>query len=216
MEDHERDAFHAVDSGDAERLASILSDHPDAAVARDGDGVSLLRRARYARRERMVEEILRLRPPLDVHDAAAVGDVGRLQELIDGAPDCATAVAGDGFTPLHLAAFFAHPRAVRALLERGADANAVAANGSDLRPLHSAAAAGDRESAALLLEAGADPDAKQRGGFAAIHAAANLGDRELIELLLERGADPSARCDDGRSAREIADAAGHPEAAELI
>jgi ankyrin repeat protein len=216
MREGAREAFEAVDSGDDERLETVLAADPGLADARDDAGVSLVRRARYAQRERMVDAILRRRPALDVHDAAAVGDVDRLEELVDADPASAAAVAGDGFTPLHLAAFFSHPRVVGALIRRGADPNAVAENGTGLRPLHSAAAADDRDSAALLLDAGADPNLAQRGGFTALHAAAAAGDVELIELLLARGADASARADDGRTARDIAAAGGHAELAERL
>ena len=50
---------------------------------------------------------------------------------------------GDGFTPLHLAAFFGGADAVRAILARGADPDADADNPPGVRPIHSAAAVGD-------------------------------------------------------------------------
>ena len=65
---------------------------------------------------------------------------------------------GDGFTPLHLAAFFGGAEAVRAILARGADPDADADNPLGVRPIHSAAAVGDIESVRALLEAGADPN----------------------------------------------------------
>jgi uncharacterized protein len=168
------------------------------------DDVSPLLRAQYAMNEDLVAALLAAGPELDVHEAAAVGDVERLRDLFDRRPELVDAVASDGFQPLHLAAFFRRPDAVRLLLERGAGANAVAANDTRVAPLHSAAAGGDHESVRLLLEAGADPNARQRGGFAPLHAAAAAGDRELVELLVENGADRAAETDDGRSPEDLA------------
>jgi ankyrin repeat protein len=168
------------------------------------DGVSPLLRAQYAMDEARVAALLAEGPELDVHEAAAVGDTERLRALLDEDPALVGAFASDGFQPLHLAAFFRRPAAVRLLLERAADANAVATNDTRVAPLHSAAAGGDHESVRLLLEAGADPNARQRGGFAPLHAAAAAGDRELVELLLASGADRAAETDDGRTPDDLA------------
>jgi uncharacterized protein len=168
-------------------------------------GVSPLLEAQYAMDEERVAALLAEGPELDVHEAAAVGDVDRLRELLDGRPELASAVATDGFTALHLAAFFRRPEGVRLLLERGADPNAVAENAMRVTPLHSAAARGDHVAVRLLLAAGADPNARQQGGFVPLHAAVAVGDRELAEMLLAAGADPNARTDDGRTPEDLAD-----------
>ena len=78
---------------------------------------------------------------------------------------------GDGFTPLHLAAFFGGAEAVRAILARGADPDADADNTFGVRPIHSAAAVGDHASVRALLEAGADPNVEQQGGHTPLDAA---------------------------------------------
>jgi adenosylhomocysteine nucleosidase len=156
------------------------------------DAVSPLLQALYERRSADAEAILAGGPELDVHEAAAVGDVDRLRDLTETDPELVRAVAPDGFTPLHLAAFFARPGAVRLLLGRGADPGSVAVNEMQVTPLHSAAAAGDRESMRMLLEARADPNARQRGGFTAMDAAEASGDQEMAQMLLASGADPPA------------------------
>ncbi|HEX8075576.1 MAG TPA: ankyrin repeat domain-containing protein [Thermoleophilaceae bacterium] len=212
----EQAVFEALEAGDADRLRELLGDRPELASARSEDGVSALLKARYAMRDDLVEAVLAAEPELDVYDAAAVGDVDRLKELIDGDPQLTRAFAADGFTALHLASFFGAAEAVRILLDRGADPGAQAANDMRVAPLHSAAAAGDRDAVGRLLEAGADPNARQRGGYTALHAAAGAGDRELAELLLSKGAKPDERTDDGSSPRDVAAAKGHEELAELL
>ena len=210
------DAFAAVAAGDAERLRSLLAEDPALAHARDGAGVSLVLRAQYRMDDELVAAVGAVGVELDAHEAAALGDTDRLRVLLDGEPERVRALAADGFAPLHLAAFFRRPHAVRLLLERGADANVPAANEMGVTPLHSAAAAVDRESVRLLLEAGADPSARQGGGYTPLHSAAAGGDRELVELLIERGADPAAASDDGHTPADLARERGHGELADLL
>ena len=140
---------------------------------------------------------------LDVFEAAALGRTDRVGELLRTHPELARAYARDGFTALHLAAFFGAPGAARALLDYRADADAVARNPMRVTPLHSAAAAAERDIVRMLLDAGADPNARQEGGFTPIHAAAQNGDYELYELLRSRGADEGAALDDGRTVADL-------------
>ncbi|HWL37931.1 MAG TPA: ankyrin repeat domain-containing protein [Frankiaceae bacterium] len=151
------------------------------------------------------DEILATRAPETAFEAAAVGDTERLGALLGDVG----AVAEDGFTALHLAAFFRHPEAVRLLLDRGAPVNAVASNPMRVQPLHSAAAGGDTECVRLLVEAGADVNARQEGGFVPLHASAQNGDEAAVEALLAGGADPSIATEDGRTAADFAREAGH-------
>jgi ankyrin repeat protein len=135
----------------------------------------------------------------NIFEAAAFGREERLEELLESDPGLARAFSGDGFTALHLAAFFGHAEAVLLLLDGGADPNAVARSAQigPVQPLHSAAATGRLECVRLLLANGADVNARQGGGFTALHAAAASSDTELARLLLAAGADATARADDG-------------------
>ena len=128
---------------------------------------------------------------LDVFEAAALGEVGRLDELLREDPELARASSPDGFTALHYAAFFGSPEAVRALVAGGADLEARSTNkefAPEATPLHSAVAAGRIDNAEALLEAGADPNARQHGGFTPLMEAEHRGDLDLAELLIRHGA----------------------------
>ena len=171
----------------------------------------------YSGDQARVDELLADDPELDVFEASALGRVQRLEELLDADPGLVAAWADDGFTPLHLAAFFRHPDAARLLVERGALVDVVARNKElEVTPLQSAAASREEETAALLLERGADPNVQQRGGFTALHAAAQNGDEPLAELLLVHGADRALTADDGRTAADFARDAGHDSLATRL
>jgi uncharacterized protein len=125
---------------------------------------------------------------LDVFEAAALGKVERLRELLGADPTLTQARSDDDFTALHYAAFFDGPDAARLLVDNGADVNAFADNELGVHPLNSAAAAGQREVAAILLEHGADPNAPTRRGFSPLDAATANGDEEFAALLRSHGA----------------------------
>ncbi|MEP6978103.1 MAG: ankyrin repeat domain-containing protein [Thermoleophilia bacterium] len=165
--------------------------------------VSALMQALYTDDTAKTDQLLVARPELDVFEAAALGRIDRLRELLDANPDLAQAWSPDRATPLHFAAFFRQPEATRLLVERGADLEAVSPTFGDVTPLHSACASGERESARILLEAGADPNVGQRDSFTPLHAAAQHGDEELARLLLARGADRETATDDGRKPRDL-------------
>lgn len=131
-------------------------------------------------------------------------DVERVRALLELEPTAVDAVDGDGFTALHLAAWYGHPKVAELLLTHGADVERVAANPSAVRPLHSAAAGGHLVIVHLMLDRGADIEAEQTGGVRPLHSAAHRDDRAMVELLLGRGADPAAALDDGRTARDLA------------
>ena len=125
-------------------------------------------------------------------------------------PTAVRAVATDGFTALHLAAFFGKVEAARTLLEAGADVATYGTNAFANQPLHAAAAGRHHEVCRLLLGAGADVEATQHGGFRPLHEAAHGGDVELVELFLSAGADPTAITDEGRTPADLAEGAGPP------
>ncbi|MGH3012324.1 MAG: ankyrin repeat domain-containing protein [Gaiellaceae bacterium] len=179
--------------------------------------MSELLAAVYRGDQARVEQLLAEEPALDVFEAAAVGRTERVRELLDAEPGLVTAWTEDGFTALHLAAYFRHPEAARLLVARGAVVNVVARNDElQVTPLQSAAAAREVETAGLLLEHGADPNAHHGGGFTALHAAAQNGDAPLVELLLAHGADPALAADDGRTAADFAREGEHGELAARL
>ncbi|HET6551000.1 MAG TPA: ankyrin repeat domain-containing protein [Solirubrobacter sp.] len=187
-----------VDDITSENLAERLAREPELADARDEHGVSALLLSLYHRRPDARDALLAAGAEVGVLEAAALGDVERLE----GAD--LNIRGGDGFTPLHLAAFFGGPAAVTAILEAGADPDADADNTFGVHPLHSACAVGALESARALLAAGANPNVHQKGGYTPLHTAAHNNDVALVKLLLEHGADRARKDDTGQTALDMA------------
>jgi ankyrin repeat protein len=209
--------LEAVRGGDLAGVAARLDAEPALAGARDANGVSAAQAAGYHGRRDVLALLVERGAPLDGFELAMAGELDRLRELIAGDPGATERRTPDGWTPLHGAAFFAQPEAVRLLLNAGADVHAVSRNAMANQPLHAALAGRlPLGAVALLLDRGADVNARQHGGYTALHAAAQHGDREMAELLLARGADPSIATDDGRTAADLARGGGHDELAALL
>ena len=197
--------FELIDAGDGDALRDALDLDPHLAGTRNADGLSPVLYALYNGRSDLVEPLLDANPPLDVFDSAAVGRTRGLEVLLDGEPALATAWSKDGFTALHLAAFFGQEEAAKLLLERGAEVNLAARNANiHVAPLHSSAAGSHAGIVKLLLEHGADPNAAQDGGSTPLHSAAQNDDRESVEALLEAGADPAFANEDGKTPADLA------------
>src|SRR5437667_1001746 len=197
------DLFAAIDAGDADRVGAMLDADPSLAMARDREGVSALSRARY-RRVRALAEAFKARvAALDVFEAATFGDLDRLAVLLEADPGLTERRSGDGFTALHLAAFFGQDDAVRVLLARGADPDAHGTGWMTGTPLNSAASAGHAATVDLLLESGADPDAVQRAGGHRCTRRRTTATRGRSSSC-SHGADPAAIDDEGRSVADMA------------
>lgn len=206
----------AIDAGDADRVARLVTADPALANVRGDDGVSVLLRARYRFDRPVLDVLLAADPDMDVFDAAALGHLDRLRSRLDEDPARATAFAGDGFTALHLAAFFGKAEVTRTLLDAGASVDTYGRNPFANQPLHAAAAGRHVDVCRLLLAAGADVNAPQHGGYAPLHEAAGNGHVELAELFLSAGADPLATTADGATAADVAERAGHLDLAARL
>ena len=208
-------AFELLRSGDENGLRDLLDQQPALADARDGGSVSLLMHCIYTGRRDLAEQISARRTNLDIFEAASLGRLDRLRQLIAD-PAAVGSRSPDGFTALHFACFFGQSAAARLLIESRAAVDAIAANPMKVMPLHSAASARNLEAARHLLEHGAPVNARQQAGWAPIHAAAQNGDRPMVELLLKHRADPALRNDAGMTPAAVARQKGHEEIALLL
>ena len=206
----------SVRTGDLGSVEQQLARQPGLVDERDPTGVSVVLVALYHGHPEVADVLVAAGADLDVFAAAGVGHLERLELLLDLDPALAGTWSPDGFTALHLAAFFARTGAAQRLLATGADPDVAARNPSEVRPLHSAAAADATEICRLLLDAGAAPDARQQGGYTPLHAAAQHGNADLVVLLLDRGADPRARTAKGLLPADLALEQGHVLVADRL
>jgi uncharacterized protein len=119
--------------------------------------------------------------------------------------------SSDGWTPLHLAAFFGHPALVSDLIAQGANVTARSTNALKNLPLHAAAAGKCRPCVQALLLAGSPVNDQQHGGYTALHSAAQNGDVEMAKMLRAAGADARLNAGAGKSPIDLAREKGFDE-----
>ena len=211
------DLISAVKSGDLDRVNSALAAEPTMAKASDDSGVSLLMLAIYYDQPAVAEALVGHRKDdLDVFEASALGYADMVKRLVGADRSIVRSFSADGFTPLHLAAYFGKADTVWALLNLGADPNLFSRNPLMVAPLHSALSSGNVEIARTLLDMGADPNAASQEGWVALHYAADIGDAELARLLITKGANPDMHNNMGTTPSDLAVEVGHEHVAEAM
>ena len=216
----EAEFLDAAKQGDAARVRQMLAANPALAGARAESGESAVLLAVYYGKEEVLAILLERGAPLDVFEAAAAGVRERVAALVKENGERLRAFSHDGFTPLHLAAFFGRIPVVELLLSAGAPVNEISHNPSELRPLHSAVAHRQPqvalEIARALIAAGADVNATQHGGWTPLHAAALHGNVPLVRLLLDAGAAADAKNETGQTPASLARSKNHKDVAALL
>lgn len=164
--------FAAMHLGSESIVRQLVSRDARVARSRDETGVSAILHCLYDWKLAMMEILLAAGPCLDIFEAAALGKLGRLEELLLCAPELARTWSPDGLTALHLACFYGQEEAVKRLLEAGADPSAKARNGAGTTPLEEATATGQWGIVFLLQARGAEADVFTGQKWAALHMAA--------------------------------------------
>lgn len=183
--------FDLVAKGDTGALVTLLDRDSDLAGARNEQGDSLLLAAIYSGRGDVVAALLQRGVVPDLFEASALGRIDRVRTLLADDPALVRAHSHDGWTALHLAAFFGHPEVARELIARGADVNARSRSerfAKSNTPLHAAAANQQTAVAELLVDHGAEINARDGSGFTPLGLAANSHNDLLVIRLLELGA----------------------------
>ena len=182
-------------------------------------------------------------PPISLEEAAAIGDVDRIKQLIENGFRIKAFDSLSYMTPLHRAAMVGHKPAVELLLAEGAPINErdQALN----TPLYYAIYNGHKEIVELLIRKEADLNTTcsyvngtgyapldvalgrgkveiirllQNNGAEAksIHAAAMLGDKEKVKAFLRQGIDVNLKDDKGNTPLFYAIRDGHDELAQFL
>src|SRR5580658_443835 len=151
-----------------------------------------------------VAELVEADPSLAIFAASILGETDQIEKLVSSNRSLASGLSSDGWTPLHLAAFFGKEDAARALLNKGAQVDARSTNAMQNTPLHAAAAGKHAPVVKLLIDRGANVNARQNGGWTAMHAAAQSGDVEMAQALVAAGADVVPRAENNQSPLDIA------------
>lgn len=185
--DPREDLWLAICEGDHATVESIVDERPALARGRTAEGLPWTLAAVYRGHPGVADLLLRHGAELDPFTAAALGRTDQLRVMLDRGEAGLQDLSADGWTPLHLAAFFGHPETAAMLIDRGADMAARSRNDIGNTPLHAAVAGGRSAVAELLVERGADVNAVANG-LRPLDIAAGREDREMEAYLVAHGA----------------------------
>jgi len=208
--------FDAIKAGELERVKAMVTANPALVTARARNGESAILTAVYHRQKEIANLLVARGAPLTIFEACAAGEVERAERLLDADVLALATFSEDGWTPLHLAAFFGHARITEILLARGADARARSHNPTGNTPLHAALAGNHKFVAALLIGHGADVNAPDAQGWRPLHLAAANNNMDAIKALIAQGADVHAPNGEAKTPLSLATEKNYREAAALL
>jgi ankyrin repeat protein len=208
--------FQAVQSGNTGKVEALLDSNASLATAKNEKGQSAMLMAVYTGRKEIRDLLLARGVALELHEAAAAGQLARVKEIVEKDPALAKSFSPDGFPVFALPAVFGHLEVAEYLLGKGADVNAAATNGTGYNALTGAVASGHTSIVAWLLANGAEPNYRYGAGYSPLLTAAANGHLGIVSLLLASGADLHAKANDGKTALSFAQQRGHAEVTEFL
>jgi ankyrin repeat protein len=205
----------AIKAGEYDRVKAMVSAEPALINAHGRTGDSAILTAVYHRQKEIVNLLVARGAALTLFEACAAGEVECVERLI-ASGDPVNGYSADGWTPLHLAAYFGHAKIAEVLLAHDAGVAARSRNANGNTPLHAALAGNYTFVAGLLIGAGADLDAADAGGNRPLHLAAASNNVDTMKALIAQGADVAAANGEGRTALSLAQERNQREAAALL
>src|SRR5919204_1849627 len=134
----------AIKAGEYERVKAMVSAEPELIDARSRTGESAVLTAVYYRQKDIVNLLVARGATLTLFEACAAGELDRVERLLSESSASVNTYSPDGWTPLHLAAFFGHQKIAELLIAYDADVTARSKNENGNTPLHAALAANQK------------------------------------------------------------------------
>jgi len=208
--------FQAIQTGDENKVKALLDAEPSLVSAKNERGQSAILAAIYNGRNAVRDLLLARGVSLELHEAAAAGQLQRVKQFVEKNPSLAKSYSPDGFPVMALAAAFGQEAVAKYLHAQGADVNAVSTNGTGYNALTGAVAGSHAGIVAWLLANGADASYRYGPGYTPLLEAAANGRLDIVKMLLDHGADLHAKSNDGKTPLSLAEARGHKQVAEFL
>jgi len=208
--------FDAIRAGDLAAVRTLLDQDSALLNGKNAQAQSPVLFSIYNRQKEICDFLISRGAALELHEAAAAGDLARVKKLIEKDMALARSYSPDGFPVVALAAVFGNFEVAKYLHAKGADINAAATNGSGYNALTGAVTSGHTEIVKWLLENGAEANYRYSNNYSPLLNAAANGHLEILKLLQAHGADLHAKTSDGKNALAYAEERKHAAIAEYL
>jgi len=206
----------AIKAGEFERVKAMVTAEPTLIDARSRSGDSAILTAVYHHQKEIVNLLVSRGVSLSIFEACAAGELERVERLLAENAGSVNDYSTDGWTPLHLAAFFGHAKIAELLIGHDADVMARSRGANGNTPLHAALAGNHKFVAGLLIGHGADVNATDAQGWRPLHLAAANNNMDAIKSLIAQGADVHAPNGEAKTPLSLATEKNYREAAALL
>jgi uncharacterized protein len=201
MHPHLTELFDQIKVKNTVSVTQLLQTFPELLQTTDANNMTPFLFSAYTGATEIIQSILAMNLPLSIWEYAVAGEVTKMKELLAQNQNLLNAYSPDGWTPLHLAAFFGKGAVLEELLQQGAmidpPSHSPASPGNS--PLQAAIARGQTEAVKVLLTHGADVNFVQEpAGLTPLHIAASRPAVEIVKMLLKKGARQDTTTHDGK------------------
>ncbi len=199
--------YESIDNENLPALHQILQDNPEFLGETNSKSITPLLYSLYTGKPEIANIIYETNYSFTLHECVAMNDIDRVKKMIDENPSSVNSFSPDGWTSLHLAAFFGHREIINLFLDNGATIDVPSKSSASYgnSPLQAAIAMSRYEIVKLLLDRGANVNfVQQPGGNTPLHIAASRNDVSIVRLLIDNGANKQAITDDGKIPLDIA------------
>lgn len=213
------DLFEYITQGNLESLKRSIRERPGSLGVTNSESMTPLLFSMYLGKTEAARAMYETPFAFTVHEKAVMNDLEGVTRMLNADTTLLDSYSQDGWTALHLAAFFGHKGIVQVLLTKGAQIDNPSRSKASFgnSPLQAAIAMGQSEIVRLLLDHGANPNFVQQPSLLTpLHIAASRKDIDIVRLLLERGASREVASADGKKPADIADERQNPEIAKFL
>lgn len=197
--------FHKIINNEADDAKQILNNNPGLLNAVDKTGRTPLRWASHKKNTELVDWLIKKGAKIDIIYASEIGDLKKVQELINSDKQLVNYKDKIGKTPLHWATLYGHIDIVRYLVTKGANVNSKDIKQSSV--LHHAISSlgpdDKSEILNILIDNGVELNPRDNVGRTPLYRAVLLptteGALNKIMILLKNGSDMYISSNDSRT-----------------